>query len=354
MKSRIKSRIFMASSFFALAVLCQPLTHAQLPNPTPRRPTPVTGTSRPTGTVTGGTQNVINSKLLVYTRNGLGTTNTSTNGEFASQLVALATVNGEFSLQWSRPTPGKAEKGMVYIRRTGIPGAAEGLISNLAPTIPAQSTVVNIGIAMPSSAAGTYEMRVVGESGSSSRVIVNYTGKGSKGQAAVITPAPTGGLPAATKTPLYVTGGKFTPMVGAPKEPNYTKAKLTLNLRTLAATTVSKIEVEVWSEPWTNSELITNSKSKNSPIMIFKGKWEALGGSNQIHKDKDNRITVALSRTSKNDVQAQETGPGFYSPGDWGRAFAQTTTASFRWTVDGKLSGSFDQSPKQQWQSGAP
>ena len=86
--------------------------------------------------------------------------------------------------------------------------------------------------------------------------------------------------------------------------------------------------------------------------MILKGKWEALGGSYQILKDKENTITVILRRTSKNDVQGQESEPGFYSPSDWGYAFGQTTTASFRWSVTGhagNLSGSFEQSPKKAW-----
>jgi hypothetical protein len=34
----------------------------------------------------------------------------------------------------------------------------------------------------------------------------------------------------------------------------------------------------VWSEKWTNSEWITSSNSKNSPIVIFRGKWMAPGG----------------------------------------------------------------------------
>ena len=88
--------------------------------------------------------------------------------------------------------------------------------------------------------------------------------------------------------------------------------------------------------------------------MIFKGKFLALGGSNQVLKDKDNSFTVLLSRTSKNDVEAQESGAGVYSPSDWGHAFAQTTAASFRWNVDGKPSGEIAQSPKKQWQWGAP
>jgi len=61
-----------------------------------------------------------------------------------------------------------------------------------------------------------------------------------------------------------------------------------------------------------------------------------------------------LRRTTKNDVDAEESGPGFYSPADWGLAFAQTTAAAFRWKVNGTSSGSSEQSPKSHWQWGAP
>jgi len=86
-----------------------------LPNSIPTRPRPDTTKQKPTGTVTGGTQNIVNSKLLVYTKNGIGTNSTNTGGEFPSQLVASATVNNEFSLQWSRTKPGAMEKCNLFI-----------------------------------------------------------------------------------------------------------------------------------------------------------------------------------------------------------------------------------------------
>src|SRR3954470_11004634 len=98
--NRMKNGILI-TGFMALTLLCQ-TAKAQLPAQTPARPRPETGTSKPTGSPTGGT-NIVNSKLLIYTRNGLGTLSTNTSGEFSSQLVASATVNKEFSLQWSRP-----------------------------------------------------------------------------------------------------------------------------------------------------------------------------------------------------------------------------------------------------------
>jgi hypothetical protein len=182
--------------------------------------------------------------------------------------------------------------------------------------------------------------------------MINYTGKDSNGQPIAIPQGSTSGQSAPAKSPLYITSAKFTPEVGALNEPGHQRAKLTLTLKTPTTTTISKIDVEVLSEPFTNPELVTSSNSKNSPIMILKGKWEALGGSYQILKEKETTITIILRRTSRNDVQAQESDPGFYSPADWGYAFGQTTTASFRWSVTGhagNLSGSFEQSPKKVW-----
>ena len=344
----MKNRIFLASSFFALALLCQPAAHGQFPRQAPRRPTPETGKPN-TGTVTGGTQNVVNSELLIYTKNGLGTTSTNTSGEFPAQLATSATVNNEFILHWSRTKPGKVEKASLYIS----PSNSTAWVRAQSITMPAQSTFINIPYSMPNLAPNAYQLMVVGETGSSTRIMINYTGKDSNGQPIAVVQSPTGSLPAPAKSPLYITAAKFTPEVGVLNEPGHLRARLTLTLRTLTTTTISKIEVEVLSEPFTNPELITSSNSKNSPIVILKGKWEALGGSYQILKDKENTITVVLRRTSKNDVQAQESDPGFYSPSDWGYAFGQTSTASFRWSVaghTGSLSGSFEQSPKKPWQ----
>ena len=343
----MKSKIFLGSCFFALALWCQPAAHGQFPRQAPRRPTPETGKPN-TDTVTGGAQKIINSTLAIYTKNGLGTTSTNTSGEFPSQLATSATVNNEFNLRWSRTKPGAVEKASVYI----APSNSTAWVRVQGVSMPAQSTVINIAYSMPKLAANAYQLMVVGDTGSSNRVMINYTGKDSNGQPLAIAQVPSGGLSAPAKSPLYITVAKFTPEVGALNEPGHQRAKLTLMLKTPMTTTISKIEIEVLSEPFTNPELLTSSNSKNSPIVILKGKWEALGGSYQILKDKENTIAVILRRTSKNDVQGQESEPGFYSPSDWGYAFGQTTTASFRWTITGhagNLSGSFEQSPKKVW-----
>ena len=88
--------------------------------------------------------------------------------------------------------------------------------------------------------------------------------------------------------------------------------------------------------------------------MIFSKKWAAAGGSYQIVKNQDNFINLTLRRNSKNDVEAAEGGAGSYSPADWGLAFAQTTDATFRWKVDGKVFDSLVQSAQKPWQWGAP
>jgi hypothetical protein len=346
----MKTKIFLAVNLLALTLGCLPSAHGQTQLPTPRRPTPNTEKPKPTGTVTGGLENVITSKLMIYSRNGVGTTNTSMSGEFASQLVTTASVGNQFTLLWSRTKPGKIERGLVYVRKAGGTGP---YLSRLGPsTLAAQATEVNIPISLPSYEAGNYELKVVGDRGSSSKVIINFNGKGSTESGPVVS-TPSGPLPPSNKSPIYIASAKFTPMIGGPEAPGYKKAKLVLNLRTSETTTISKIDVEVLSEPWTNPELLTNSNSKNSPIVILSKKWTAAGGSYQIVKGQDNFITVVLRRNSKNDVEASEGGPGFYSPADWGFAFAQTTDATFRWKVDGKISGSATQSPKDAWQWGA-
>jgi hypothetical protein len=322
------------------------------PPQNPRLPGQVPVTGNP-GTVTGGPQNIINSRLLIYTKNGMGTTSTNTGGEFGSQLVAAAKVNNQFALQWSRKKTGKAEKANLYITAPN----SSAWLGVQSVTMPAQSIALDIQYSIPNFAAQTYELKLVGQTGSSTKVTVNYTGNDGNSQSVVVTPVSNGGPPAATKTPIYITGAMFTPMIGAPGAPGYKRAKLTLILRTAATTTISNIEIDGQSEPWTNPELLTSSNSKNSPITIFSGKWTAAGGTRKIFQDQDNSITVTLRANSKKDIQQDETGPGFYSPGDWGFAFGQTATASFRWTVNGiagTVSGSVEQSTKKQWQWGTP
>ena len=347
----MKSRVLMTVNLLVLVLLCLSPAIAQTQLPTPRRPAPDRGKPKPTGTVTGGLENIITSKLMIYTRNGTGTVNTNLSGEFPSQLATSAMTGSEFTLLWSRTKPGKVDRGLVYIRKAGTSGP---YLSRLAPaTIPAQSTEVNIPISLPSLAADTYELKMISDTGGSTKVTINYNGQ-SGGSSTVVT-TPSGPMPpASTKSPIYIASAKFTPMIGGPEAPGYQRAKLVLNLRTAETTTIAKIDVEVLSEPWTNSELLTNSNSKNSPIVILSRKWTALGGSYQIVKNQDNVITLTLRRNSKNDVEAEEGGPGFYSPADWGLAFAQTTNATFRWKVDGKVFGSSVQSAKKPWHWGAP
>ena len=81
----MKSKIFLAISFFTLVLFCQPSVYAQSRLPTSKSPMPDSEKPKPTGTVTGGTQKIINSALAIYMKNGLGTTSTNMGGEFPSQ-----------------------------------------------------------------------------------------------------------------------------------------------------------------------------------------------------------------------------------------------------------------------------
>jgi hypothetical protein len=335
------------STLLALVLLSQVIAHGQLRQPSAPGPMPGTGTASVVPT---------NSKLLIYTKNGVGTTSTSTSGEFATQLIASATVDGQFSLQWSRAKAGKAETGKIYVRPLGVPGAPTGYLPNLVVTLPAQATAVNIGVSMPKTQAGTYQLTVIGQTGNSTSVQVKYSGNGGGPAPVVISQTAATPLPLSNKSPLYVTGVKFSPGSGAPGA-NYVRAKLTVTLRTTVQTTISKIAVEVWSEPFSNSETLTSTDTKNSPIKLFRGTWYALGGTYNVYPDKDNSFTVTLGRNSTTEINTQETAPGFYSPGDWSRAFTQTNTGSFRWTISGPsgaISGTQNQSPQKPWQWGAP
>ena len=89
----MKSKIFLAISFFTLVLFCQPSVYAQSRLPTSKSPMPDSGKPKPTGTVTGGTQKIINSALAIYTKNGVGTTSTNMGGEFPAQLATSATVS---------------------------------------------------------------------------------------------------------------------------------------------------------------------------------------------------------------------------------------------------------------------
>jgi hypothetical protein len=122
-------KIFSAGMLITLGLACSAGAYSQV-NPTPSRPGPVKG--QPTRTKNPTIENIITSKLAIFTKNGKGTTSTSTVGEFAAQLAASATVDSEFSLEWSRSNPGKAESGQLYIRAVGNPNATPGFIPFLA------------------------------------------------------------------------------------------------------------------------------------------------------------------------------------------------------------------------------
>ena len=299
------------------------------------------------GTATGVSSNVVTSKLLIFAKNGTGTTSTSVSGEFASQLVTSATVNNEFAVEWSRSKPGPELKAMFYVMApdTGF------RVGGKEVTMPAGAIAVNIPVSMSTIAAGNYSLMIYGKNGSSSKVNINYTGKDSNGQPVMIVQSSNGVQPVAAPSSIQITSAQFVPAVGAPGEPGYERARLILRLRASQTTTLSKLEVDVWSGPWKNPELLTNAT--NSPLMIFKGKLSFVG-STTIVKDNNRTINISLRRMSQDDIDDQETGPGLYSPADWGHAFAQTTTASFRAKLDGKAIGSFEQSPKKPWQWGAP
>lgn len=339
--------ILIAINLFVLTILFQTSANGQNPTLTPRRPGPVMGT--PKGTATGGASRIVNSTLMIYTKNGVGTTSTETSGEFRAQLAATAAVGNDFALKWTRTRPGKAETANILVSRLARPVGGSYLGDGaLSVTMPAGAVSVNIPFSFsslepdPNLPADRYELQVLADSGMSTKVTITYSGPSST---VVFKPGPMQNPAPAKTSGKMISKLHFEPSVGAPGEPGYKKAELTVSL---VNGPVHTVEVEVWSQPYKNPEIITASGSKNQPIMIFKGKWaRAKAADNLI-------ITVRLSRTSKNEIKTEETGPGVYSPSDWGYAFAQTTTASFRWSVNGSPIGSTEQSPRKSWTWVAP
>src|SRR5262249_23881195 len=134
----------VASTVFVLALVAQPFARAQ------RVPTPDAGKQPPREPFTGGAENVINSKLLIYAKNGLGTTSTNTGGEFPAKLVESATVNSEFSLQWSRAKPGKQERASLYV----APANSTAWVRAFSVTLSAGETTLNIPYTVTNLAPG--------------------------------------------------------------------------------------------------------------------------------------------------------------------------------------------------------
>ena len=215
----------LSATISAIGLTCPVASDVHAQDPRSARPKPnVPPGQFPTGANTGTAKMLpVNSKLMVFTVNGGGTTVTKTNGEFGSTLASSATVGAQFALQWSRTKPGKIERGIVYL----IPPNSAEWRKVQTVIMPPQSTALDFQYSMPAADPNTYEIIVVGDYGNSTKVTIKYNGQGGN-QSVIAQPNSTAGQPAPPK--WRVIGTKFTPIVGSPNTGNFKPAKLTLTL----------------------------------------------------------------------------------------------------------------------------
>ena len=287
---------------------------------------PVVNGEMPPGTNTG-TAKGIGTKLLVYTKNGWGTSYTNTGGEFPSQLASGAMVNpasNNFALQWSRSQAGKEEKGNLWITH---PGESLGLQAQ-AVTMPAGATSVDIPYSI-NQAPNTYELLIAGESGNSNRVKVSFGGTGTESTVDLSKTGSGGSVPPAPVQESYsIKLTRFVPgSSGAPPQLFY-------KIETAAATKVSGIVFELYSEPFTNSQNLTAGSGEKGPIKLFSGK----SGTINVSANSTKEHSAHLEKASDNG-----------SPEDWNIANGKTENATFKWSVAGGPSGSEEKTLHTAW-----
>jgi hypothetical protein len=274
-------------------------------------------------------------KLSVYTQNGNATTRTTLGGEFPSQLSVSANVAGPFVLQWARDKGGKEQKTGVLT----VSDSSGNTIGGPAATMAADSPATDIAFTFPASAQpGSYTALVKGGDQISSKVTLNYTGAANT-QVTVPTPAPFTPTEASYKFRV----GPFKPMVGTVKnQADYTPAELSFEVDAKAPTQIKELRFEVYSKPFTNSEVLTASGAPHAPILLLSGKWSFKG---PIPAGKSGSNVVHLK--IKSDYTKE--GPGVSTPADWHIAYDKTDIATFKWTIDGQPGGSIEKPLHAVW-----
>ena len=281
---------------------------------------------------------VVNHTLRIFTKNGHGTTSTSLSGEFPVQLDVYANVAKDFALQWGRDKAGTVEKGNLYITKV----SSTTWLGTQSVTMPATAKGTNIEYSIPNLAPGTYELLIAGDKGNSNRVTVNFSGATSTGNSDVTLPTPSETQPPAG--PDYkLRLAAFKPMAGTKKgQPGYKAAELRFEIAINTAVHINEIRFEVYSKPFTNSEVLTASGGPHSPIQVLSGKYSGKG---DFPMGKSDAKLVHLKAT---DNYLKE-GPGVSTPADWSIAYDKTDVATFKWYVNGQLAGSIEKPLHKDW-----
>jgi hypothetical protein len=268
-------------------------------------------------------------KLSIYTQNGNATTRTTLGGEFPSQLSASANVAGPFALQWARDKGGKEQKTGVLT----VSDSAGNVISGPTATMAAGSPATDVAFTFPVNAKpGTYNALVKGSDEISGKVTLKYIGAANT-EVTVPTPGPMP-VPAGPAYKIRLSG--FKPMVGtSKKQADYKPAELSFEIQASDNTKIKELRFEVFSKPFTNSEVLTASGGSHAPIELLSGKWTF---KTPVQAGKTGPNVVHLKMTSDYTKE----GPGVSTPADWHIAYDKTDMATFKWTVDGQPGGSIE------------
>jgi hypothetical protein len=286
---------------------------APVPNPPP--------TSTPAPTVAA-----VNHTLRIFTKNGHGTTSTSLNGEFPSQLDTYANVAKDFALQWGRDKAGTEENGNLYITKV----SSTTWLGAQSVKMPVTAQATNIAYSIPNLAAGTYELIVVGDKGNSNRVTINFSGAESTGNGDVTVPTPTPTQPPVTPAAgtITVTFTHFKPMKGTPPG-SYLRPRLIYTVTASSDMKCPAIDFEIDSSAFTDPSSVTaTGPASYPPLKLFqkqkKGGFKLYANTPQSHY-------VELDATS--DLH-------------WFMAYGKTEMGTFRWSSPG-LAGNAEQHPVQ-------
>jgi hypothetical protein len=259
-------------------------------------------------------QKAVTSKLLVFTREGQGTSNTNLTGEIKSKLSADASVSREFALQWSRAKAGPQMNANVTIHTLQPPEKWAGAVH---ATMPAGSLTTVIPFTFPPNYPfGVYELVMIGDDGKSTAATVHYDNAG-KVPDVKIGSAGAGAAPPSSTGALQLTFDSYTPK-NSVHEP-----RLMIKIESTAQRHVASVDLVVESDSsgFEDPKSLTSSGPKHyGPIKLY---------TCTITVPKN--IDVSPGHPLKRGCALKQVPDPL-----WALAYTQTTTARFRWFIAGE------------------
>jgi hypothetical protein len=124
----------------------------------------------------------------------------------------------------------------------------------------------------------------------------------------------------------------FTPMKGQ------TPPSLTFMTETSEEKFIKAITFEIWSAPYKNPKDVTHGSGEHPPIKLFAADFPGAGFPNGF-------LIGPGANFQKKSVTLTAT-----SVEDWALAYEQTSTATFKWSVDGDPKGSMQKPLQTVWE----